>query len=261
MLFDMLTLYPIKTPLISPGDDIVSLILKSAEDNGLQLMDGDIMAFSSKVLSIASGNIIRLSDVKPSQKALEYAGKYGMDPRLVEVVLREADEVLGGIEGILLTVKDGMLMPNAGVDTSNVMKGHVVLLPRNPFRTADEVRRRLVEETGRNVGVIVVDSRVMPMRRGTVGVAVAVSGFRPVRDFRGRRDLYGNVLKYTLHSLADDLASAAHLLMGECREMVPAVLIRGAPVEVGEYPVDASEMTVPRDVCLYMASLNVSGSP
>jgi len=257
----MLVLYPIKTPLISPGDDFVALMLESARKSGLEIMDGDLIAVSSKVVSVAGGNIVKLSEVEPSEKALKYAGRYGIDPRLAEVVLREADEVLGGIPGILLTVRDGLVMPNAGVDTSNVMPGHVVLLPRDPFRAAEEVRRRVAEETGRRVGVIVVDSRVMPMRRGTVGVALAVSGFKPVKDLRGMRDLYGNVLKYTLHSLADDLASAAHLLMGECREMVPAVLIRGAPVELTEEPVDASEMTVGRDVCLYMASLSPSCSP
>jgi len=257
----MLSLYPIKTPLISPGDDLVALILKSVKNMGLKLIDGDVIAISSKVLATARGNIVRLSDVNPSEEALEYAGRYSMDPRLVEVILGEAEEVLGGIQGILLTVKDGMLMPNAGVDTSNVMRGHVILLPRDPFKEADDIRRRILEETGRRVGVIVVDSRVMPLRRGTVGVAVGVSGFRPVKDLRGQRDLYGNVLKYTLHSLADDLASAAHLLMGECRDMVPAVLIRGAPVEMVGRPVDPSEMVVSRDVCLYMASLSGSGSP
>jgi coenzyme F420-0:L-glutamate ligase len=150
-----------------------------------------------------------------------------MDERLCELILRESDLILGGIPGFLLTSHEGLLTPNAGIDKSNVEHGMVALYPRRPESSARRIRDALRFDLGIDIGVVICDSRLMPSRRGTVGVALAAVGFRAIVDVRGKDDLFGNVLRVTSQALADDLSSSAQLLMGESDEATPMVLIRG----------------------------------
>jgi F420-0:gamma-glutamyl ligase len=150
---------------------------------------------------------------------------------LAAVVVNEADQILGGVNGFLLTVKNGILTPNAGVDLKNSPPGTATLWPINPDRSAHQLRLNLERRYKTTIGVEIVDSHVTALRLGTVGLAIGVSGFVPIRDRRGVRDIFGRSVRVTQANVADDMAAAAHSLMGESAERVGAVLIRGAPVE------------------------------
>lgn len=249
---------PIKLRIVKPGDDVVAMILDALREMGRTVKTGDVIAISSKAISMATNKMVRLSDVKPSTEALRLAREHKLDPRIAEVVLQEADEVLGGRKGLLLTLKDGTLMPNAGLDVSNAPPGHVMLLPEDPMGTAHRIRDEVRELTGERIGVIIVDSRVFPLRVGTTGVSIGVAGFEPVVDFRGKEDLYGKRLKVTRQSLADDLGSSAHALMGETDEQIPAVLIRDAPVRLTDERISDKGLYLSKDRCLYLGSLGGS---
>ncbi len=153
-----------------------------------------------------------------------------MDRRLAEVVLSEADEILGGVPGFLLTIKNGTLTPNAGVDLKNSPPGTATLWPLNPDESAQRLRSHLERRYKTRIGVEIVDSHVTPLRLGTVGLAIGISGFLPVLDSRKKSDLFGRTIKVTQTDVADDLAAMSHMLMGEAAERVGAVLIRGASV-------------------------------
>lgn len=252
----MLTLSPVVVPAKSSRFDVVALI---EERLGSKLRDGDVLVISSKFVAVSEGRVVKLSTVMAGEGAKELAGKYRMDPRLCELVLRESDEVIGGIPGFLLASKDGLLTPNAGIDKSNVRHGTVVLYPRRPEASALRIREALKFSRGVSVGVVICDSRLSPTRRGTTGVAVAASGIEAVLDMRGRADLFGNVLKVTAQGVADDLSSAAEVLMGESDEATPIVVIRGLRRDVlkdTEY--DGGRFAISMDECVYLRSLGYS---
>jgi len=166
--------------------------------------------------------------------------------------LKEADEVLSGVPRILLTLKNKMLMPNAGIDHSNAPPNHVILLPKDPWVSSEKARSVVMKRFGRKIGVLLMDSRVMPLRMGTIGLALGVAGFEPLEDLRGEPDLYGKVLLLTLRAIADDLASAAQIIMGEAAEGNPGVLVRGAPIKMTDKPVNRDSMYIPPEECLYI---------
>ena len=133
------------------------------------------------------------------------ASKFHMDPKIAEITLRESDYIFGGLPGFLLSIRDGMIAPNAGIDKSNVPRGLIVLYPNDAFKTAENLRLKFLINRNVRVGIVIADSRLMPTRIGTIGVAIASSGFEPVEDERGKKDLFGNVLKVTLKAVADGL--------------------------------------------------------
>jgi coenzyme F420-0:L-glutamate ligase / coenzyme F420-1:gamma-L-glutamate ligase len=220
----LLTVTPVRSPAKSSKFDLVGFI---DEKIGGGLKNGDVLVISSKFVAVSEGRTVKMSTVHAGARAKEIGSRYRMDPRLCELVIRESDEIMGGIPGFLLTVKDGLLTPNAGIDKSNTKHGTVVLYPRRPEVSARKIREALEFSRGVSIGVIVCDSRLSPTRRGTTGVAVAASGIDAILDMRGRTDLFGNVLKVTSQALADDLSSAAEVLMGESDESIPIVVIRG----------------------------------
>jgi coenzyme F420-0:L-glutamate ligase len=237
--------------------DIVSLI---EENLGARLRDGDVLVISSKFVAVSEGRVARLSSVRAGRRAKQLAAGNRMDERICELVLRESDEVVGGIPGFVLASKDGLLTPNAGIDKSNVRHGSVVLYPRRPELSAWRVREALKFSRGVSVGVVICDSRLSPTRRGTTGVAVASSGVEAVLDMRGRKDLFGNVLKVTSQGVADDLSSAAEILMGESDEGTPMVLVRGLGrrfLRNTEY--GGKRFSIPMDECVFLRSLGYSG--
>ncbi len=253
----MLSLRAVTAPAKSAKFDIVGLIEHRL---GKTLKDGDVLVISSKFIAISEGRVLSLRGVNVSDRARELAARYRMDKRLCELVLRESDEVLGGVPGFLLTSKDGLLTPNAGIDRSNVRHGTVVLYPRRPELSAQRVRDAVRFSLGVSIGVVVCDSRLSPTRRGTTGVALAASGLEGILDLRGKKDLFGNVLKVTSQGIADDLSSAAELLMGESDEATPIVLIRGLTrnlLKETEYP--SRRFAIPADQCVYLRSLDYSG--
>ncbi|MEM2865608.1 MAG: coenzyme F420-0:L-glutamate ligase [Candidatus Hadarchaeales archaeon] len=216
----------IRTPLVRPGDHLPSLLLKTLRKAG-GLRNGDILVLSSKVVAVSQGRMVKLSEVRPSARALRLSRKAGLDPSFVEVVLREADAVLGVSRGALLTLVKGLLCANAGADLSNAPPGYAILLPSEPQRFAEGLREYLRKEEGVEVGIVLSDSTVRPLRLGTVGQAVGISGVPGALDCRGRRDLFGRRLRVTRRAIADQLATAGELLMGEAGERIPLVVVRG----------------------------------
>jgi coenzyme F420-0:L-glutamate ligase / coenzyme F420-1:gamma-L-glutamate ligase len=255
----LLTLSPVVVQTKSPRFDLVGLI---EEKVGRLLRDGDVLVVSSKFVAISEGRVVRLGSVRAGVKAKELSSKYKMDARLCELVLRESDEVIGGIPGFLLTSKDGLLTPNAGIDKSNVKHGAVVLYPRRPEVSAWRIREALKFSKGVSVGVVICDSRLSPTRRGTTGVAVAASGIEAIVDMRGRADLFGNVLRVTAQGVADDLSSAAEVLMGESDESTPIVLVRGLRRNLlKETEYGGRRFSISMDECVYLRSLGYSRQP
>ena len=240
----------IQTSLVKQDSDLAETILDSIKAQKLNIDSGDVLAVASKVVATVQGQVKKLDEVKLSKRARELAGEYALEPNFVEIVLQEADQVYGGVQKALLTLKDRILTANAGVDHKNTPKGYAVTWPSEPFKTAEELGKKIFEITGKTVGVIIVDSRVTPLRLGTTGLALAAAGFEPVKDHRGEIDLYGNAIAITRHAVADDLASAAHLLMGEAGEQTPFVLIKGAPVKPMDR-VEPSSLIISPEQCLY----------
>ncbi|RLG60427.1 coenzyme F420-0:L-glutamate ligase [Candidatus Geothermarchaeota archaeon] len=247
----------IKSPVIRGGENIVEVILSSIKKAGEELRDGDVLAIADKVVAVASRRIARYEEITPSKRSLELSKKYCLEPEFVEIVLKEADKIYGGVFRALLTEKMGILVANAGVDRKNVPEGVVALWPKDPHEEAKRIRDEIIRRTNKKIGVILVDSRVSPLRKGTVGVAIGFSGLKPVIDVRGRKDLYGKPLRITFINVVDDLAAVAHLLMGETTEKTPIVIIRDAPVIITD-DYDPEEVKMLPEECLYMSNLRPS---
>jgi len=243
-------LFGIRTPLIKPRDNLVDVALEALSEQKLSIQNSDVLAIASKAVATAQRRFKKLSSVKPSEKARRLAREYELEPSFVQIVIQESEKIYGGVPKALLTLKNNVLTANAGVDKKNTPKGYVALWPKNPHTVAERIRQEILEKTGRRVGVLIVDSRVTPLRMGTTGLALGVAGFEPVRDCRTEKDLYGNSILITRHALADDLASAAHLIMGESDEQTPMVLMRNAPVKPTN-AVDPSSVVISPEQCLF----------
>jgi coenzyme F420-0:L-glutamate ligase/homotetrameric cytidine deaminase len=254
----LLEVLAIKTDLVGVGEDLVDALKKGMIRGGLAFEDGDILVVSESAVATWEGRVVNLDEISPSKLACSLAAKYSKDPREMELILRESDEIVGGISGVVLTLNEGFLYPNAGIDHSNAPPGYVVLFPANPQRSAAEIRRRL--SGGKRVGVIVGDSRTHPLRFGCVGVALGCSGIEPVEDARGQLDLYGKPLQITRKAVADNLVSAAQIIMGEGGEGIPAVIIRNAPVNIGE-GVKCEIPRMPSKECMYIGALRSGPHP
>lgn len=246
-----LEVLPIRTSLVQVGDDIIEVILEAVDSAGLRIEDGDILLAADKIVATSEGRVVHFDSVKPKGKARKLARKYSLEPPFVELVLREAEEVYGGVPRALLTLKNNVLIANAGVDHKNAPENSACLWSVNPDETARGIWKVLCEKTGKKIGFILVDSHVSPMRIGTTGFALGIAGIKPVKDCRGLLDLYNRPLVITRINLADDLAAAAHLVMGETSERTPLVIIRGAPVQVTD-DYDPSEVVMAKDQCMYM---------
>lgn len=244
---------PIKTRIIVQEDNIVDVLLESLSELGITLMNNDILTFAETPLGTTEGQVVKLSEVQVSDEAKELSARYELLPEVAELIIQEADEILGGIPRVVLTIKNNTLMANAGVDKSNIPPGYASLLPVDARASAERLRNEIKERTGKTIGVMVIDSRTQPLRLGNIGMALGVAGFRPVADDRGRHDLFGNELRITRRAIADNLASACTSVMGESDESVPIALIRDAPVEYVDQSFDSSEMWMPPDECMYMA--------
>jgi coenzyme F420-0:L-glutamate ligase/coenzyme F420-1:gamma-L-glutamate ligase len=214
-------------PEISPGDDLARGILSALEQQSLTLHSDDLLVVSQKIVSKAEGQLVRLSDIAPSQAALSLARELGRDPCLVEVILRESRRIVRMDRGILIVeTRHGFVCANAGVDQSNVEAGSVSLLPEDPDRSARTLRAGLLSLTGVEVGVIISDTFGRPWREGLTNVAVGVAGCAPLKSYLGEKDPAGHILHATLLATADELAGSAELVMGKL-DRIPVALIRG----------------------------------
>ena len=244
----------VKMPLVKPEDDLIRAILQAMRKQGLELLDNDVLALSSKIVSFAEGRLAKLSEVKPSQRAKLMAKQYMLTPAFAELILKEADRIVGGIAKAVLTLNHGVFTVNAGIDNKNAPQGFVVLWPVNPQKSAERIWKEMMRHTKKKIGVLIIDSTVAPLRMGTRGLAIGVAGFQPVKDYRKTCDLFGKEIVMTLHNVADDLASAAHSVMGESAERTPVAIIRDAPVIFAD-EVDVESMKIAFKNCVYMGSL------
>ena len=221
-------------PTIRPGADLAGLIVEAAAGMGLVLREGDILVLAQKIVSKAEGRFARLSEVVPSARARELARQAQKDPRIVELILHESDEVLRCRPGLIIVAdRRGFVMANAGIDASNVEASEgeetVLLLPEYPDKSAARLRGRLRDLVGCDIGVVINDSFGRAWRLGTVGTAIGASGLAALLDLRGRPDRTGRVLQVTEIGIADEVAAAASLLMGQAAEGRPIVHLRGFP--------------------------------
>lgn len=247
-------LIPIRSPLMYGSFELYPTIVGCIKGNGESIMDDDIIVISSKFVAMSQGSFIKIDSIIPSDEAKILGEKYSLDSRIAQIVMDEADAILGGIEGFILAEKDNVLAPNAGIDRSNIMNGYIITHPKEPYRVAKELRDRFKKD-GKRVGIVLNDSRLMPSRRGTIGVAIGVSGFKPLRDFRGKEDLFGNRLRVTLQAVADSIATAANLLMGESNESIPIVIVRNAGVEWSDEDILSNHLSIDYKECIYVRSL------
>lgn len=222
-------------PMVQPGDDLATVVIDGLASAGLALTEGDLLVLAQKIVSKAEGRQIALVDVQAGPEAIALAAETDKDPRLVQLILDESTEVLRKKPGVLIVRhKLGLVGANAGIDQSNIDHGaaeEALLLPSDPDASAARLRETLRERTGIAPSVLIADSMNRPWRLGTIGGAIGCAGLRVLDDYRGGTDLYGRELKVTLINRADALAAAATLLMGETTEKIPAVLIRGLPLE------------------------------
>ncbi|MBE2199728.1 MAG: coenzyme F420-0:L-glutamate ligase [Anaerolinea sp.] len=241
-------------PHIQPGDDLADIILRALDAAGLSLQDGDMLALAQKIVSKAEGRQVRLADVTPSARAYEIAAQTAKDPRMVELILQESDEISRLRKGVLVVRhKLGFTSANAGIDRSNVgppgQDDVALLLPQDPDASAERLRQAILSHCGVAVGVVITDSHGRPFRLGTVGVAIGVAGIPALWDRRGEQDLYGYTLEHTDVGVADEIAAAAGLLLGQASEGQPVVLLRG--LQFHAPPGKAADLIRPKELDLY----------
>jgi coenzyme F420-0:L-glutamate ligase/coenzyme F420-1:gamma-L-glutamate ligase len=243
-------------PLVHTGDNLVQIIENGLSQASLALQNGDILVMAQKIISKTEGRWVNLAIVHPSERAMTLGKEIEKDPRLVELILRETNQVLRTRTGtIIVEHKLGFVCANAGIDHSNVAgeekpnEEWVLLLPENPDGTAQAIRRDLEIKYGVNIGVMIIDSHGRAWRQGVVGVAIGLAGLPGVVDMRGKSDLFGYTLRITTIGAADELAAAASLVMGQANEGTPIVHVRGFPYSLREG--NLSELLRPKEQDLF----------
>jgi coenzyme F420-0:L-glutamate ligase / coenzyme F420-1:gamma-L-glutamate ligase len=252
-----LTLTPLLgIPDIHAGMDLTAIIMSGLSESNLGLQDNDIIVIAQKVISKAEGRRINLVGINPSPEAIKLASKTDKDPRLVELILRESNGVIRSRPGsIIVEHKLGFVCASAGIDHSNVAgEGNeaeewVLLLPEDPDQSAEKIRKGLEERCNAQIGVLIIDSHGRAWRLGTIGTTIGLSGIPAVIDERGWKDLYGYTLKITVVGVADELAAAASLVMGQAAEGTPIVHVRGFPFPLREG--NLSELLRPKEQDLF----------
>jgi coenzyme F420-0:L-glutamate ligase/coenzyme F420-1:gamma-L-glutamate ligase len=239
-------------PLIKEGDDLAELICNAAEKQKTPLQEKDVIVITHVAVSKAEGNVVNLDEVSPSERAKEIARETDKDPALVEAILRETKEIVRMRRNSLITeTKNGIVCANAGVDRSNIEgERNIVLLPKDANVSAQRIREKIKRLTGCDVAVIVSDTHGRPFRMGEINVAIGVAGIKPIRDRRGEKDLFGYVLRIKRTAVADELSSAAELVIGQADEGIPVAIIRGYKYQTTENA-SATELTRPKEKDLF----------
>jgi coenzyme F420-0:L-glutamate ligase/coenzyme F420-1:gamma-L-glutamate ligase len=243
-------------PLINPGDELPVLIHEALQENELQLQDNDILVLAQKIVSKAENRFVNLTTVTPSDSALFYAQQTGKDPRLLELILSESNQVLRTRENLIIVEhRLGFVCANAGIDHSNVNgpwgdpADWVLLLPENPDQSAACIRDYLEERYRVEIGILIIDSHGRAWRLGTIGTTIGLSGLPGLMDLRGKPDLYNYRLRVTKVGAADELAAAASLVMGQANEKTPVVMVRGFPYALRE--ANLQELIRPEELDLF----------
>ena len=224
----MLQIIPVRVSgNVNPKDDLGEILLASVKQNDLEIQDGDILVVAHKIVSKAEGRIVDLEKVKPSPKAKKMGKEHGKDPRIMQLILKESAKILKAKSGIIVSeTRHGLVCANAGVDQSNVQGDSALLLPVDPDKSARLLMEAINEKTGKQVAVIITDTFGRPFREGQTNVAIGVAGIDPIKSYIGSRDMYGRKLRVSEIAVADEIASAAELVMGKS-EGVPLAIMRG----------------------------------
>lgn len=231
-------------PLIKEGDNLPKIIYESLINNSIELVDSDVLVLAETVVSKAEGNYVKVDDVVPSEKAKEMSIKSGKDANQCQIILDNSKDILRCQEGLIITeTLQGFICANSGVDNSNCEKGYVTPLPVNPDESARKIKSYLDNKFNVNSKIIISDTQGRAWRVGAVGVAIGISGLHPSTDFRGTHDLYGQELMSTIEGTADELASAASLLMGQSDNGICLVLIRGYDSSLTECSLDEASIS------------------
>lgn len=233
----MIEIIPLKKfPIIKENDEIVGIILKAFVENNIEIKNSDILVIAQSIISKAEGQIYNLDEVQPSKFAIEIALQSNKDPKLVELILQEAKNICKNRNGVLVTeTKHGFVCANSGIDKSNVPgSNNVTLLPKDPDFSARNIRLEIEKATKKKVAIIISDTHNRPFRLGAINIAIGCSGIEPLLSYIGKKDLFGYELKSSVINIADQLCSAAGLLMGEADEGTPIIIIRGYEFNRGE---------------------------
>jgi coenzyme F420-0:L-glutamate ligase/coenzyme F420-1:gamma-L-glutamate ligase len=215
-------------PEIKEGDDLTSLFFNALKEKRMTLEDHDAIVFTSKIISKSEGRVVDFSEVKVSGEAERIAKETEKDPKIVQLILNEAKEIVRMMKNhIIVETKHGFVCANAGVDESNVEEGKAVLLPKDPQRSAERLKREIEAESGKEISVLISDSFGRAFRDGVTGACIGVSGIPALLDRRGEVDRFGKIAKITKEAIADEICAAANLVMGEFKEGIPIVLVRG----------------------------------
>ena len=225
----MIQIIPVRISAnVRPHDELDVIVLEAA---GQEIQDGDVLVVAHKIVSKAEGRIVSLADVEPSAKAMKMAKEHGKDKRIMELILRESVQILRAKNGIIVSeTKQGLVCANAGVDQSNVEGDSAVLLPVDPDRSASRLRDAVKKKAGKEIAVVITDTFGRPFREGQANVAIGVAGISPIKSYIGSRDMYGRKLRVSEIAVADEIASAAELVMGKAQG-VPIAIIRGYKFE------------------------------
>lgn len=215
-------------PLIRQGDNLSKIIVETMKKEKVPIDDGDIIVIAQKIVSKAEGRTVKLRDVVPSEKAKKIALQTLKDPRLVELILEETKEIVKATSEIFIVEnKKGIICINAGVDKSNVFGNDAyTLLPEDSDKSARELLSEIVKLTGKKVAVVICDTYSRPFRRGQVGFTIGIAGINPFIDYRGQKDLFNYTLKVKNTAIADEIASAAELVMGQGKEAIPVAIVK-----------------------------------
>lgn len=232
-------------PLFEPGDNLAKIIGDQIKDQQISPQNGDILVIAQKIISKVEGRLVNLSTIIPSKEAIYYANLTQKDPRFVEMVLKESNCVVRtNINTLIVEHKKGFICANAGIDHSNVRgkwgkdEDWILLLPEDPDKSAERIRKELEETFLCRLGILIIDSHGRAWRNGTVGITIGISGLPGLVDLRGNEDLFGFKLKVTQVAAADELAAGASLVMGQAKEMTPVVFVHGFPYDLRESKLD-----------------------
>ena len=239
-------------PDVKPGDDLGKLIVEIAKLNGIEIEDGDIIVVSSKIVSKAEGRIINLQEINPSEEALRLSELTNLDPKLIELILKEGEVLKIKPDLIITFVRNRIVCGNSGIDFSNVNGSgiNITLLPEDPDKSAKLIRKRIEEITGKKIAVLIVDTCGRPFRKGVVNFVIGLSGINPFRSYVGKKDKYGYTMLRTIVCIVDEIAAATELVIGQGNEGIPVAIVKGVKYEPCE-ECTAQDITMPKEQWLF----------
>ena len=218
---------------ITPDDNLSKIIINSTD-----IDDGDILVIAQKVISKQEGRIVKLSSVKPSLLSEGISSQYNKDPRIIELILSESKRIVRMKSGLIIVeTNHGFICANAGIDESNVADGFATLLPLNSDKSAKLIRNKILDETGKNIAIIIADTFGRPFRMGQTNCAIGISGLNPILDYSGTLDSFDRILRVTAIAIADELSAAAELVMEKTKKS-PVVIIRNYPYDLMDKSID-----------------------